>query len=84
MKLSEALKLKAQWWMLRSPEDQEVEDILDGSNMFMKTVYHIQDNYPEHVKHATNEQRAYICLLESELQKDEEALNHLNDKCYFV
>jgi hypothetical protein len=81
MKLSEALVLKAEWYLNTSnAEDTELSILLNDHefvedkskpDMFWETYAHIKTNWKQWFG-ASNDVISYLCLLESELQKDEE------------
>jgi regulation of enolase protein 1 (concanavalin A-like superfamily) len=79
MKLSEALTLKAEWWVVDSldVENNILEDILEnscGKDMFDETAGLMIDLYETKWLTAGNETASYLCLLEAEHQKDKEDL----------
>lgn len=79
MKLSEALVLKAEWWIAPAREylDVEIEKLLDSelpeTDWYYLASRAVKNNTGYHFRGTDTE--SYLCLLESELQKDIELAN---------
>jgi hypothetical protein len=91
MKLSEALVLKAEWYhpegynrivdldVSAALNDWELTKDRSKPDMFWETLNHTKTAYPEWT-FSTNDNLSWLLLLESELQKDEEALKDIQER----
>lgn len=81
LKLSEALILKAEWWLTPYYETDEINEVLGAWKS--KTRQHINSTLTDPTQdhtHRDNDSAANLCLLEAELQKDEESQDQETQK----